>query len=225
MADKLTTRRAGAGRRPGGAEDVGRELLLDAAVRLFAERGIANTTVAEIAAAAHVTSGMVHYWFDTRDKLLDAIVEERVAPLIDHIWETDAEAHEALAAVRGLIARMFEVTGANPWLPSLWLREIIQEGGLLRERALSRIPMERNAAFRRAVVRAQREGSVNPDANADLLLFSILGLVMLPQASAKGYRRFRPDVAFDHATLERHVLALVMHGLTGHAGGKRRKPS
>jgi AcrR family transcriptional regulator len=48
--------------------------LLDVAIGLFAERGIANTTVAQIATAGQVTSAMVHYWFDTREKLRDAVI-------------------------------------------------------------------------------------------------------------------------------------------------------
>ncbi|WP_414136817.1 TetR/AcrR family transcriptional regulator [Burkholderia territorii] len=58
----------------------GRERLLDAAIDLFAAGGIANTTVAQIAAADKMTSAMVHYWFETREKLYDAIVDERLVP-------------------------------------------------------------------------------------------------------------------------------------------------
>ena len=52
--------------------------LLDAAVRLFAGQGVAGTTVAEIAQRAGVTSAMVHYYFKTKDQLLDAVVEEKL---------------------------------------------------------------------------------------------------------------------------------------------------
>lgn len=56
-----------AGRRPRKDDCNGRERLLHAAILLFADRGIANTTVAQIAKAGTVTSAMVHYWFDTRE--------------------------------------------------------------------------------------------------------------------------------------------------------------
>jgi AcrR family transcriptional regulator len=38
-----------------------RELLLDAATTLFAEKGIAATTMAEIAASVGVNPAMIHY--------------------------------------------------------------------------------------------------------------------------------------------------------------------
>src|SRR5215469_12968956 len=99
-------RASGAGRRP-GTESSGRERLLDAAIRLFAERGISETTVAEIASAGQVTSAMVHYWFETREKLLDALADERLAPVVRRIWEQpEAERDDAVLGTRGLLTRM-----------------------------------------------------------------------------------------------------------------------
>lgn len=203
------------GRRPGRRTDAeGRERLLDAAIAVFAARGIANTTVAQIAAAGHVTAAMVHYWFETREKLQDAVVDERIAPLMRRVWESAAPEHDgAIDLVRGIVVRMLDVTEQTPWLPSLWLREIVQEGGLLRERMLKRIPHERIAAFRRTIARAQARGQLNPEISPDLLFISMLALVMLPQAVAQTWRRVQPDVSIDRAGLERHVLSLVMHGL------------
>jgi AcrR family transcriptional regulator len=212
------------GRPARGGDTAGRERLLDVAVSLFAERGIANTTLAQIARAGQVTSAMVHYWFDTRDKLLDAVVAERLAPVIRGMWEPVGAAHEsALDIVRGLLTRMVDVTERLPWLPPLWLREIVQEGGQLRERVVGQIPRERTAAFRRSVAQAQARGEIRADISPDLLFISILALVMLPRATSRIWRRVNPDVTeIDRAQLERHVTGLMMHGL---AGPKAARPS
>ena len=218
MQRRSSRRTSGPGRPPGSANSDGRDRLLDTAIDLFAERGIANTTVAQIAAAGNVTPGMVHYWFDTREKLLDAVVEERMVPQIRRIWEpADTERDSAMELVRGLLARWLEVTAKAPWLPSLWLREIIQEGGMLRERVLDRIPRERNAAFRRNITRAQERGEINPDISPELLFISIIALVLLPQAVAKHWRRVNPEDMVERAVLERHVMTLMLHGLSGPA--------
>jgi len=222
-------RQAPVGRRPRGADSAGRERLLDAAIDLFAERGIANTTVARIAEAGRVTSAMVHYWFDTRDKLLDAVVDERWAPMMRQIWApADAEQQGALDLVRGLLGRLLGITKQAPWLPSLWLREIVQEGGLLRDRALARIPQDRSAAFRRTIARAAARGEINPDISPELVFISMLGLVMLPQASIGGWRRVNPSATLDRAEFERHVMGILLHGLappvrSPHAKRSRRR--
>jgi AcrR family transcriptional regulator len=200
--------------RPRGADAAGRERLLDVAMPLFAERGIANTTVAQVAHACHVTAAMVHYWFETREKLLDAMVTERLAPEIRRVWEAvDPEHDDVLAMVSALVTRMLDVTGRMPWLPALWLREMALEGGALRERLFPHLPRERVLAFRRAVARAQSRSEVNAAVAPELLFISILALVMLPQATARIWHRVNPDITMDRAALERHVLALVTHGI------------
>ena len=206
------------GRRTGAPASEGRERLLDAAVALFAERGIANTTVAQIAEAGGVTSAMVHYWFDTRDHLLEAIAEERLAPLFHDIWDpVDARHGAPLEVVRGIVHRMLEVTERQAWLPSLWLREIVNEGGLLREQALSRIPVRRVADFGQNIARGKAGGQVNRDIEPLLLFNSILAVVMLPQATARIWLRMNPALKLDRNTLERHVTALLMNGIAGNA--------
>ncbi|MBU9610629.1 TetR/AcrR family transcriptional regulator [Burkholderia multivorans] len=203
-----------AGRHTYGDPASGRERLLDIAIDLFADRGIANTTVAQIAAAGKVTSAMVHYWFETRDKLYDAIVEERLVPQIRAIWSpADLQRESACELVHGLLARMFSVTAAAPWLPSLWLREIIQVGGLLQERVLRRIPQELNSTFRSRIADAQSRGEINPRVEPDLLFISLLALVMLPQAAAQGWNKVRPGRGPSREQIEAHTSALVTAGL------------
>jgi AcrR family transcriptional regulator len=208
-------------------ESDARGQLLDAAIALFAERGIANTTVAQIAAAGLVTSAMVHYWFDTREHLLDAVVEDRLAPLFRAIWEpVDVERGAPLELVQGIVRRMIDVTEKAPWLPSLWLREIVNEGGLLREQALRHIPVKRVAGFGQNIARGQARGEVNDGIEPLLLFNSILALVMLPRATAKIWRRVNPTVNLDRTALERHVTALLMHGIAGRtAGAAKRRPA
>jgi AcrR family transcriptional regulator len=212
------------GRRRGPVDRLGRERLLDAAILLFAERGIANTTIARIAAAGGVTSAMVHYWFDNRERLLEALVEERLAPLFNYVWsQGDAARLTPVALAEGVMHRMLEVTAQKSWLPSLWLREVVNEGGLLRELALRRIPIERVAAFTRAMARGRQRGDLTPGVEPALIFISILGLVMLPQAVAKIWNRLNPGLTLGPAMLERHVTALLLHGLArGEATNSRR---
>src|SRR5450631_212779 len=201
--------------RPAAAVDpASRGHLLEAATGLFSERGVANTTVAQVAAASGVTSAMVHYWFKTRARLLDAIVDERVAIAFQAVWGPfDPEAgEEPLIQMVGVLQRMFEVTENMSWLPSLWLREIINEGGLLRERAFRRIPFKKIQRFGESMARGKARGKLNEHIDPLLLFSSILALVMLPLATSSIWRQLHPAATFDHANLKRHVTALLLDG-------------
>jgi AcrR family transcriptional regulator len=62
-----------------GRDDAGRsrERILDAAQRLFAERGFDATPTAKVASEAGVPNGLVFYYFPTKIDLLLALVRER----------------------------------------------------------------------------------------------------------------------------------------------------
>jgi AcrR family transcriptional regulator len=49
--------------------------LIDASLRLFAERGFRSTTIADIAAATGTAHGLVYHYFRSKDELLEAILE------------------------------------------------------------------------------------------------------------------------------------------------------
>ncbi|WP_321925642.1 TetR/AcrR family transcriptional regulator [Paraburkholderia guartelaensis] len=206
------------GRRPAAAELDMRERLLASATQLFGEQGIAATTMAQIAEAAGVTSAMVHYYFTNREKLLDAVVDERIARSIAFVWESvdSAEgdlAQDPHALVEELVSRLFDVTSRMPWLPPLWLREIVNEGGLLRERMLKRLPIAQLQRFAARVSEAQRDGSVNAELEAPLLFISILALVMLPLATSKIWQSSPGFPQIEREALHRHVSALLSAAL------------
>ncbi len=209
-------RRIAPGRRARLPGEDAREHLLDAATALLSARGVANTTIAQIAAAAGVTSAMVHYWFETRERLLDAVVDERVARAIHEVWDAvDPAADAPLEQALGIVRRMFDVTEKMPWLASLWLREIVGEGGLLRDRALKHVPRKTVEGFGRSVARGMARGELNARIDPQLLFTSILALVMLPQATLKIWQRLHLPTSLDRANLERHVNAMLVHGLCG----------
>jgi AcrR family transcriptional regulator len=206
---RTTRRRIGRPRPVPGAD--ARELLIDAAVALFAERGIAGTTIAEIAAKAKVTPAMVHYYFTNRGRLLDAIAGERLLRSITAVWSPVVEDREVLPMLRGLVQRILAATEASPWLPSLWLREIVSEGGQLRSRLLKIAPFENACHLIDAVMTAQDRGEINPQLEPRLVVISVIGLTLLPIASLGAWKEIpvvpqgvtREDIA-------RHAEALLV---------------
>src|SRR5260370_38925175 len=52
---------------------------IEAAMKLAYKRGFRETSLADIAEAAHVPVGNVYYYFKTKDELGEAVVEQRLA--------------------------------------------------------------------------------------------------------------------------------------------------
>jgi TetR/AcrR family acrAB operon transcriptional repressor len=66
-----------------------REQLLDAAERVFLERGVGHASLAEVADAAGVTRGAIYHHFDSKAELFEAMVERAEMP-IDAAFESGA---------------------------------------------------------------------------------------------------------------------------------------
>lgn len=64
-----------------------REQLLDAAERLFAERGVSGTTVADITTETGVAKGTFYLYFATKEQLLGALKERFIQGMVDLITE------------------------------------------------------------------------------------------------------------------------------------------
>lgn len=64
-----------------------REDILNAAIRIFSEKGVARSTLEEIAKSAGVTRGAVYWHFDNKTQIFDALHEWLHRPFIGMILE------------------------------------------------------------------------------------------------------------------------------------------
>src|SRR4029077_18964463 len=58
-----------------------RSRILDAAERVFYDKGVANASLEEIAAAAEVTRGAIYWHFKDKAELFDAMMQRVVLPV------------------------------------------------------------------------------------------------------------------------------------------------
>jgi AcrR family transcriptional regulator len=172
----MTTKKSRQSEKPGrpvaDPDRDARELLLTAATKLFAEHGVAATSFAAIAKRAGMTPAMVHYYFADRGELLDAVVEERLCPFIAYVWDPVKPGSDPVELIRGIVERLLAGIERAPWVPSAWMREILNEGGLLRGRVLRRIPVEKVQIVGVAIRAGQAAGTLNPDLDPLLAVFS-----------------------------------------------------
>jgi AcrR family transcriptional regulator len=187
-----------------------RERLLDAALACFVAEGIKAASLKSIAHRAGVTPALVHYYFGSKDELQAAVVEERFLPVglaLREVLGDPARPARELAA--GFVDGVHALVQCHPWLPVIWVREILTEGGALREAMLSRIAPMVPQALAARFAQAQREGAINAALDPRFLVVSLIGLTLFPLAAEGIWRRVFPDGALDHARLRAHTLALL----------------
>ena len=64
---------------------VRRNELIDAAEKLFSEKGYDETAVSDIVKKANVAQGLFYYYFRSKDELLDALVEKMVNEVSERV--------------------------------------------------------------------------------------------------------------------------------------------
>lgn len=201
-----------------------REQLLDTAVRLFADRGFAGATTAELAKAAGVTEPIIYRHFASKKELFVAVID-RTSEQITQTWDRQLRgAHDAAQRLRRLI-------GANPMVSDRGrgiYRVIVQAMMEIEEpeilAAIQRHIVALHAFVTREVAHAQEVGSVSRAYSPEVTAWTLLHLGL-------GYGVLAPLGIPHHAedtkgVRVRDVIEQLMLGEKGRPAGEpgRRGP-
>lgn len=212
---KAAPRKRARGRRPTAETADLRATLLDAALACFVRGGIAATSLRDIAKEAGVTPALVHYYFGDKAQLQEAVVTERLLPVVAKMRAPVMQAGngDVAALVAGFVHGIGTVVAEHPWLPTLWVREILCEGGALRDMMIRQVGPLLPTMMAGRFAAAQQAGQLNPDLDPRLLMVSLIGLTMFPMASAPIWRQLFGADDIDFNDLRRHTLVLLDRGL------------
>ena len=206
--------------RPAGGDDPDlRGRLLDAALQCFARDGVGGTSLRAIAQAAGATPAMLHYYFGDKAQLLAALVAERFQPAIDTVRAPllAADVDDPQVLVRGFVQAMMRIIEANPWLPPLWVREVLSEGGAFRDLLVDAIGPQVPKLLAARFAAMRDAGRLPAGVDPALLVASLVGLTMFTAASAPIWSRLF-DARLGTAQIEAHALALLDAAIAPVAG-------
>lgn len=97
-----------------------REQLIEAALAVFARKGVDGTSIKDIAQAAAVTPGLLYHYFDSKEDLVAAVLEERgFLPQLRALLSEHAD-QPATAVLPRLVRAFDETLSANADLVSLF---------------------------------------------------------------------------------------------------------
>lgn len=100
--------------------------LLSAALDLFVERGYAATKLDDVAAKAGVSKGTLYLYFDSKEALFKAVIEQGILPMLDE-GEALLQQHkvDARSLLQELLLRWWQLLGETPLggIPKLMIAE------------------------------------------------------------------------------------------------------
>ena len=95
-----------------------RRRLLDAATKLFAEKGRDGTSVDEICQTSGVNCRMIYHYFGSKDGLYMAMLEVVYGRIREITVDVDAHSESLSEFVESLTERYFRFLQTNPELPT-----------------------------------------------------------------------------------------------------------
>jgi AcrR family transcriptional regulator len=123
-----------------------RELLIEAAIRLFAERGYAGTSVRQLAEATSLNIAAVNYYFGGKQELYAAALRRAFMPVRDALPSTAGILEEARANGAGSAEE-----GVRRFIREFMLSLLPTSDGAAHARLLAREMTDPTPAFERIV--------------------------------------------------------------------------
>lgn len=152
-----------------------RQRILEAALKVFAQRGFFNAKVSEVAREASVADGTIYLYFKNKDDLLISLFEDRMEFLIRRLHEIlDATEGSAVTLIRTLIRAHLQIAVEWPDLAEFITVELRQSSKFVKEYENPKFA-EYLKILRDLVERGQREGSIRSDVDARIVARSIFG--------------------------------------------------
>lgn len=150
----------------------GRQRILDAAIRSFADVGYEGTTTASVARDAGVTQPLVHHHFGSKDGLWRAAMDHLFAGVDGFVPAADAAG--AFPALLEVVDNFVRFVAARPEAT----RVIAREGSVAGPRLQTLVDHYLRVPFARIVelVQAgQKTGTIRADVRPEQVLFLVLG--------------------------------------------------
>jgi TetR/AcrR family transcriptional regulator, regulator of cefoperazone and chloramphenicol sensitivity len=208
------------GMRSDGVE--ARARLLNAALRLFAEKGFANTSTRELATAAGVNIAAISYYFGDKAGLYRAAYTEPMGICSDMVFfdVSTVSLEEALRMMLSQIIEPMKLGDLVQLCTRLHFREMLEPTGLWAEEIDNGI---RPAQVALVLVLCKHLGLAQPDDDVHRLAYSIVGLAIHLFVGRDVVQTLQPQLLATPAAIDIYTERLLGYALAMVASEKTRR--
>jgi AcrR family transcriptional regulator len=101
------------------------QIILEAAERIFIDKGYIGAKTTEIAKEAGVNHAMLHYYFRTKENLFNKIFEKKASFFLGSFKEAFQSDLSFFEKIKLIVEEHFDRIGMNPKIPLFVLREMV----------------------------------------------------------------------------------------------------
>ena len=185
-----------------------RKLILEAAIRVFAEHGYHGARVGDIAEDAGVAHGLLYHYFASKDDVLRTIFLENWGALIARFRAVEASDEPAPEKLEGIAKILLRTWRNDPALVTVMVREVARSQQLQDRVGEVR---EAFAIVQRVIEEGQASGDFRSDLDARLASWIFYG--GLEEVLTGWVLGQLPDSEEDVGRAERVAVEMVSRGL------------
>jgi TetR/AcrR family transcriptional regulator len=154
-----------------------RDAILDAAIHCFASKGFAATTIKDLAAEAQVNSALLYYYFVDKQTLYRETLRHVAQRLSDSAGRRLDDDLDPDQAIRRFVQQQAEFLIANPHVPRLLLREMLEHSAQHAEGAIISLIGGVFKTLCDVIRHGQEEGMFRADVDPKYAAISTVSLV------------------------------------------------
>lgn len=190
------------------------QTILQAALKCFAQKGYAGTSIRDIVTAAGVSRPVLYYYFGSKADLYQALVSWAADERLRLMQEAVGRADTLVGQLKELCATMFEFARANRELMRLAFATALAAPGEVPQEAHCFEKGWQSFEFLKALIEKGRQaGDLDQRFDSGTLAMGFGGLMHLHVM----VHLLRPEQPLDRATAER-VVELFLNGAASEAG-------
>jgi len=186
-----------------------RQQILDAAAKMFRERGYANATLNEIAAVAGTQAGSLYYYFTSREELVEKVLEISMQKTAQHVAG-------AVAALRSDVPQLLRVeTAIRAHIASILT---LDDYLIAYQKIINQVPDDIKQHFiffprayatfwKELIDAAQKSGELRADLSPTLMRLLLLGSI------SWALEWYKPDGPNSPTDIADHVVSIFFHGM------------
>jgi TetR/AcrR family fatty acid metabolism transcriptional regulator len=152
-------------------------IIIDAALKVFSRKGYAETRMADIAREAEMSYGLVYHYFENKEKLFDAIVEEWWTGFYNKLEALKKSPIPTDEKLIGIIRYLLSVYRCKPDQISIFVTEV-SRGFVYHAHTRGRDKFTRLFALCQEIIKdGQTNGFLRSDIKARYLTYVFLGAI------------------------------------------------
>lgn len=149
--------------RPFASDKNLKEELVISAIKLFAENDIGNVSIKDIAKNCGTTSAMVHYYFGSKENLIETIITDFFVPNFKNILICATKTNNPLQLVHITIDMLISLALEHPYIAKLWSRYFLHQESIIMKYVFPNMPIDIMQEYAFLAHKGQLEGIINKD--------------------------------------------------------------